>query len=253
MGQSDVLPGTSAAPLVTVMGAKEEAAGQHRLIAGDRFVIASCGCATCEAQVVLRAAPGVWFRVVLRVFEDHWRLDNLSTAVEVVCRNLEGSDQYLRIPARRSGVPVPFEFAVLEFRQFDRRAADSVTVIGHEAATVREGTCCGSGLDAVAAAGLRAGTLYMAVLEALCGDHDRSGIPPSSCAIAAELASRGLRLSRRAVDHHVDYLFGRFFPEFRDVRGSPGWKRTAVAAAAQRARSLGIDITRAEGPSAEES
>ncbi len=47
----------------------------------------------------------------IRVTDDHWQLTNHSTTHSCLVENPEGAGEYLRVPPRRVGAPIPFEFA----------------------------------------------------------------------------------------------------------------------------------------------
>lgn len=47
----------------------------------------------------------------IRVTEDHWQLSNFSATQSYLVENPEGAGEYLRVPPRRAGAPIPFEFA----------------------------------------------------------------------------------------------------------------------------------------------
>ena len=47
----------------------------------------------------------------IRVTDDHWQLSNLSTTQSYLVENPEGAGEYLRVPPRRAGAPIPFEFS----------------------------------------------------------------------------------------------------------------------------------------------
>ncbi|GAA2740270.1 hypothetical protein GCM10010440_06570 [Kitasatospora cinereorecta] len=43
--------------------------------------------------------------------DDHWQLSNLSNTHAYLVENPEGAGEYLRVPPRRVGAPIPFEFS----------------------------------------------------------------------------------------------------------------------------------------------
>ncbi len=47
----------------------------------------------------------------IRATDDHWQLTNHSTTHGYLVENPEGAGEYLRVPPRRVGAPIPFEFA----------------------------------------------------------------------------------------------------------------------------------------------
>lgn len=194
---------------------------------GASLTMGSCPCADCGLDVVLTCRPGAWVRCVVTAHGDHWRLDNLCTDVEGVVVDQENAAlQVNALPGRRQLV-VPFEFAELSFRLGPCQVSERVTVIGPEV-LVESGTACRSSLAPLAGAGLRHGTHYLAVLEELCRGIGERGVPPTSAAISEVLDRRGLQISPKAVDHHVDYLFQRLFPAQGETEGR-GYKRWALA------------------------
>ncbi len=126
--------------------------------------------------------------------------------------DLEDPGPRVTAPPGRRGLVVPFEFANLAFKLGPCVATGMLTVIGPE--LEREETpACRRGLAPLAGASLRPGTHHLAVLEELYAGVDAVGTPPSSKAVSQRLEVRGLTVSPKAVDHHVDYLFGRLFPK----------------------------------------
>lgn len=201
---------------------------------GSSVVIGSCSCVECGADLVLGARPGAWFRAVVTVCADHWRLDNLSLDAEAWLVDLENPELKVSAAPGRRQLVVPFEFADLSFRVGRCDAGDHVTVIGPEVtAEVPDG--CRLGAAALAAIDLRPGTTYLAVLETLCAGASASGFVPSSASVAQRLRERGLLITPKAVDHHVDYLFQRCFPG--QGGRARGWKRLALVSLFTRAAS----------------
>lgn len=203
------------------------------LAAGHSLRFGTCSCACCAVDVQLAADPGHWSLGVLAVHDDHWRLDNLTPCADLVVRDLEDSDQRLVISPGRVGVVVPFELALVGFS--GQGPSDMMTVFGHEPAVVDEPLrACAAFASRFSSLSLNPETGHVAVLRALCRDTGSEGLP-TSAQIAEKLTAAGTRMTRRAVDHHIDYLFQRLFPHHADSIGRRGWKRAAIVAAARRA------------------
>jgi hypothetical protein len=183
-------------------------------------------------DVQLAAGPGHWCLGSLDVHDDHWRLDNLTPCADLLVRDLEDPDQRLSIGPGRLGVVVPFELALVGFAGQD--PSDMMTVFAHEPTVIDEPVrACAAFSSRFSNLSLDPGTGHVAVLRMLCHE-DRSESLPSSAQIAEKLTAAGTQMTRRAVDHHINYLFQRLFPQHADSVGLPGWKRAAIVAAARR-------------------
>lgn len=215
--------------VVTIKG---PSAQQYDLGPGGSLVFGSCACSDCDVQIKVSPGRGQWLRGVLRVREDHWRLDNLSPDVDFVSCDLEDRRQRVLVPARRVDVVVPFELAAVCLGS----DGDEIVVFGHEPRVTRLAPCAREASD-VGRVRLTPGTVYMAVLEELCRIQDADRTVPTSASIALALRGRGIETSARAVDRHIDYLYRRFYPHDAEAGGPPrsGWKRRAVASAGTRA------------------
>lgn len=215
-------------PVLTVMRQAPGSPPQRIDVrAGTSLTMGSCPCADCGLDLVLACRPGAWVRCVVTAYGDHWRLDNLCTDVEGVVVDQE--NRVLQVNARpgRRQLVVPFEFSEVSFRLGPCQVSERVTVIGPEV-LVESGVACPSSLAPLVGAELRHGTHYLAVLEELCRGIGEGGVPPTSVAVSELLDRRGLTVSPKAVDHHVDYLFRRLFPSQGDNEGR-GYKRWALA------------------------
>ncbi|MFE8937991.1 MULTISPECIES: serine/threonine protein kinase [unclassified Streptomyces] len=146
----------------------------------------------------------------IRVTEDHWQLSNLSATQTYLVENPEGAGEYFRVPPRRAGAPVPFEFArvILPTRGsavgFQVFAPDHV-YLGATGTTglAGTGTLAGFSLDET--------STYFLVLVALCEPRlrDESTVAVATTPrIVERLRSRPgcERLTARAVNSHIDYL-----------------------------------------------
>ncbi|MFV2117358.1 serine/threonine protein kinase [Streptomyces sp. Act-28] len=146
----------------------------------------------------------------IRVTEDHWQLTNFSATQSYLVENPEGAGEYLRVPPRRSGAPIPFEFArvVLPTRgstvSFQVFAPDHVYLDATDPSSAwGTGTLTAYSLDETAT--------YFLVLVALCEPRlrDESAVSvPTTPQIAERIGTRpGLtHLTPRAVSAHIDYL-----------------------------------------------
>ncbi|WP_282701348.1 serine/threonine protein kinase [Streptomyces sp. CC219B] len=147
----------------------------------------------------------------VRVRDDHWLLSNFSATQSYLVENPEGAGEYLRVPPRRVGAPVPFEFAriVLPTRgtgvSFQVFAPDHVyrDPDGPEGGVRGTQTLTAYSLDETAT--------YFLVLVALCEPRlrDESALAvPTTPEIVERLRAhpRYAQLTARAVSAHIDYL-----------------------------------------------
>ncbi|MEU2079492.1 serine/threonine protein kinase [Streptomyces sp. NPDC013489] len=147
----------------------------------------------------------------IRVTQDHWQLTNHSAGHSYLVENPEGAGEYLRIPPRRVGAPIPFEFSrvVLPTRgdatvSFQVFAPDHV-FLDPEAMDVPWGN------STVTAYSLDETATYFLVLVALCEprlrDQSRVAVPttPQIVERLREHVTCGT-LTARAVSSHIDYL-----------------------------------------------
>lgn len=204
----------------------------ERLRAGDILRFGTCACQRCAIDVRLEAGPGDWCLGTLQVRDDHWRLANLTPCADLLVHDLEDPTQRLSIGPGRIGVVVPFELARVGFAGHD--PGEMMTVFAHEPIVIDEPVrACAAFAARFSNLALNPEAGYVAVLYALCRDSSTERLP-TSAQIAEKLAAAGTKMTQRAVDHHIDYLFRRLFPHHADLVGRPGWKRAAVAAAARR-------------------
>ncbi|MGI5335906.1 serine/threonine protein kinase [Streptomyces sp. CA-181903] len=188
----------------------------------------------CGDAVTLRLAPGevarfgrgsptvpVELRLVdaaisrlageIRVTDDHWQLSNHSTTHSYLVENPEGAGEYLRVPPRRAGAPIPFEFSrvVLPTRG---SATVSFQVYAPDHVYLDPGGMGGPwGSRTVTAYSLDETATYFLVLVALCEPRLRDVSPvavPTTPQIVERLAGHPAcpRLTARAVSSHIDYL-----------------------------------------------
>ncbi|WP_455353154.1 serine/threonine protein kinase [Streptomyces sp. SYSU K217416] len=175
----------------------------------------------------------------IRVTEDHWQLSNYSTTHSYLVENPEGAGEYLRIPPRRSGAPIPFEFArvVLPTRgagvSFQVFAPDHVYVDG-------DGPQSPWGTRTLTAFSLDETSTYFLVLVALCEPRlrDESAVAvPTTPQVVDRLRNHAgfARLTARAVSSHIDYLAAEKLRVHEPEQGTRlHGKREAVVAVALR-------------------
>lgn len=147
----------------------------------------------------------------IRVADDHWQLSNHSTTQSYLVENPEGAGEYLRVPPRRAGAPIPFEFSrvVLPTRgsatvAFQVFAPDHVYLDP-------DSMGAGWGSRTVTAYSLDETAMYFLVLVALCEPRLRDESPlavPTTPQIVERLKglAAGAGLTGRAVSSHIDYL-----------------------------------------------
>ncbi|MFF7446601.1 MULTISPECIES: serine/threonine protein kinase [unclassified Streptomyces] len=147
----------------------------------------------------------------IRVSGDHWLLSNFSSTQSYLVENPEGAGEYLRVPPRRVGVPIPFEFArvVLPTRgsgvSFQVFAPDHVYLDPEGADEGRRGT------RTLTAYSLDETATYFLVLVALCEPRlrDESALAvPTTPEIVERLRAHPqcAQLTTRAVSAQIDYL-----------------------------------------------
>ncbi|MEV5508597.1 serine/threonine protein kinase [Streptomyces orinoci] len=181
-----------------------------RLGAGET---ARFGRGSATTPVELRLIDAAISRLAgeIRVTEDHWQLSNHSTTQSYLVENPEGAGEYLRVPPRRAGAPIPFEFSrvvlptrrdtTVAFQVFapDHLYMDPDAVGGHR------------GTRTVTAYSLDETAIYFLVLVALCEPRLRDESPlavPTTPQIVERLRAHPAcaRLTARAVSSHIDYL-----------------------------------------------
>lgn len=201
------------------------------------------GCCSCRPWDIAVAADGFGHVVgAVTACSDHWRVDNLSRSTALLIEDLEDPQQFIRVPGARRGVVIPFELAQIAVAGPGRPPL--LTVFGPEPAVIPDpGSGCPAEVDEGQARHLLdPETRYFAVLRALCESQLAGpGHPvPTSEAIARRLAECGVRLSPRAVDHHIDYLVQRL--HLSPVAGSVqrSWKKEVLASVALRQGLLDI-------------
>ncbi|MFC9246178.1 serine/threonine protein kinase [Streptomyces sp. NPDC057136] len=181
-----------------------------RLGPGER---ARFGRGSSTMPVELRLADAAISRLAgeIRATEDHWQLSNHSTTHSYLVENPEGAGEYLRVPPRRAGAPIPFEFSrvVLPTRH-DTTVSFQVFAPDHAYMDLQ-----GAGgpweSRTVTAYSLDETATYFLVLVALCEPWLRDQSPvavPTTPQVVERLRSHAAcaRLTPRAVTSHIDYL-----------------------------------------------
>lgn len=181
-----------------------------RLGPGQR---ARFGRGSSSMPVELRLADAAISRLAgeIRATDDHWQLSNHSTTHSYLVENPEGAGEYLRVPPRRAGAPIPFEFSrvVLPTRRdttvfFQVFAPDHIYLDPRGMGGLGESrTLTAYSLDETAT--------YFLVLVALCEPwlRDRSPVAvPTTPQVVERLRGHAacVRLTARAVSSHIDYL-----------------------------------------------
>ncbi|MEU3352930.1 serine/threonine protein kinase [Streptomyces sp. NPDC037389] len=175
--------------------------------------VARFGRGSATTPVELRLVDEAISRLAgeIRVTDDHWQLSNHSATQSYLVENPEGAGEYLRVPPRRAGAPIPFEFSrvVLPTRggatvAFQVFAPDHVYLDPDDTGGPWEGrTVTAYSLDETAT--------YFLVLVALCEPRLRDESPvavPTTPQIVERLRGHAAcaRLTPRAVSSHIDYL-----------------------------------------------
>ncbi|UYM07632.1 FHA domain-containing protein [Solicola gregarius] len=141
----------------------------------------------------------------IRAVADYWLLTNAS-AVTYVVENLEGAGEHVKIPPGRADAPVPFELSRLLI-PVDAGTYDLHVYAPQHAYLAGDPTVAGD--TTVRPFVLDETSKYFRVLVALCEPRlrDPSSVAiPSSDDVARRLAPTGERMSRSAVDYHINYL-----------------------------------------------
>ncbi|MET9607826.1 serine/threonine protein kinase [Streptomyces sp. NPDC006512] len=181
-----------------------------RLGPGER---ARFGRGSSTRPVELRLADAAISRLAgeIRVTDDHWQLSNHSTTHSYLVENPEGAGEYLRVPPRRAGAPIPFEFSrvVLPTRR-DTTVSFQVFAPDHVYLDP-PGTGGPWESRTVTAYSLDETATYFLVLVALCEPWLRDQSPvavPTTPQVVERLRGHTAyaRLTPRAVSSHIDYL-----------------------------------------------
>ncbi|MEU9237197.1 serine/threonine protein kinase [Streptomyces subrutilus] len=182
-----------------------------RLGPGQR---ARFGRGSSTTPVELRFADATVSRLAgeIHATDDHWQLSNFSATHSYLVQNPEGAGEYLRVPPRRAGAPIPFEFSrvVLPSRR-DTPVFFQVFAPDHVYLDPR--AMVGSGESrTLTAYSLDETATYFLVLVALCEPWLRDDRWPVAVPTTPQIVERlrghaaCARLTARAVSSHIDYL-----------------------------------------------
>ncbi|MGI5482634.1 serine/threonine protein kinase [Streptomyces lavendofoliae] len=173
--------------------------------------VARFGRGSASTPVELRLADPAVSRLAgeIRVTDDHWQLSNLSTGQTYLVENPEGAGEYFRVPPRRAGAPIPFEFARVVLPT--RGSAVSFQVFAPDHVYMDPDGMDGWGTRTLTAFSLDETATYFLVLVALCEPRlrDESAVAVATTPqIVDRLRSHPEcgRLTARAVSSHIDYL-----------------------------------------------
>ncbi|KAA0929771.1 serine/threonine protein kinase [Streptomyces apricus] len=143
------------------------------------------------------------------VAQDHWQLTNYSTTHSYLVENPEGAGEYLRVPPRRAGAPIPFEFARVVLPT--RGSTVSFQVFAPDHVYLDADDFGGRGTRTLNAYSLDETATYFLVLVALCEPRlrDESAVSvPTTPQVVERISTHPAltRLTARAVNAHIDYL-----------------------------------------------
>ena len=142
--------------------------------------------------------------------EDYWLLSNYSRQQTYVVENPEGAGEYVKVPPRRLGAPIPFEFARVVLPVTDGFVHFKVFAPSHTYAEEADPGRLG-GERTTSAFCMDETAKYFLILVALCEprlrDSSTVALPtvPEVVDRLRPLPSCGA-LSRAAVNYHIDYL-----------------------------------------------
>ncbi|MEU3874102.1 MULTISPECIES: serine/threonine protein kinase [Streptomyces] len=174
--------------------------------------VARFGRGSATVPVELRLVDEAISRLAgeIRVTDDHWQLSNFSTTQSYLVENPEGAGEYLRVPPRRAGAPIPFEFSRVVLPTRENAVAFQVFAPDH---VYLDPDAAGGpwGTRTLTAYSLDETATYFLVLVALCEPRLRDESPvavPTTPQIVERLRGHAAcdRLTARAVSSHIDYL-----------------------------------------------
>lgn len=179
--------------------------GLYELRPGDRLRF---GRGAPDADIDLRVpAAGVSRHAgQIHAERDYWLLTNASATSTYVIENLEGAGEHIKVGPGRIEAPIPFELSRLVLPTRDEPYALNVYAPQHGYLDPRAPS---GGAATERPFSLDESAKYFLVLVALCEPRLREPatvrIPPSD-EVADRLSSSTMRMSRSAVDYHIDYL-----------------------------------------------
>lgn len=226
--------------LIQVPGSAAEAGIQKRELAPGGVATFGRGAPGTAVDVVV-ADPAV-SRLAgrIRAVEDYWTLTNLSRNITYVVENPEGGGEFVKVPPRRIGAPVPFEFSRVLLP--GERGQAWFLVFAPEQAFTDTGALM-TGDETATAYPLDETAKYFQVLVALCEQRLRD---PASAAVPSlpQLLQRlpAGAFTRSSLGFHIEYLAReKLRVREPDEPGRADWQRSALVALALR-----FDLVRAE-------
>jgi len=172
-------------------------------------------------------------------FEGYWLMANASASSTYCVENLEGAGEYVKVPARRGEIPIPFELSRVLLTVGG--GANSFTVYAAERTDADVAPSApGDPLPL-----LDEKSRYFMVLVCLCEPRLRdcgTAAVATPAQVSQRLAGFGddRALSRSAVNYHIDYLTEKLGIE-TPAGMARTWKRETLAALA-----LKFDLVRPE-------
>lgn len=219
-GHAEARPEVASAEWKAIEGADREVS---RLNCGDAVRFGFCRCGRCAVDIRV-PLPGVSGEI--RTDDAVCWLANTSAHVTLSLWDLEDPAQRLRLEPNRPPLPIPFELAEIAVAGLEHRPF--VTVFGPDpvARAALPAPCRpGRGIR------LDRSSRYYAVLSVLCAARmtSTSVTLPTSPEVAHILNDRGIPITSRAVDHHVDYLVRLLrLDDLKGAHRGSAWKREAV-------------------------
>ena len=222
-------------PVISVQLVSDSSVVRH-LAPETQLDFGSCRCDGCRYDLVLPGTPAAVVGCI-SAGTDHWRLVNYGRE-DLVVTDLERPHDMITIRAGRLAV-IPFELSRVSTAEHPL-----LTVFGPEPTSPPPPpTGCPALAEHRSQHLLDPTTTYFAVLVALCeprlrpASSARSTTPPplpTSAEIAHRLRQRGLSLSARAVDSHIDYLLDklRLRPPTGAGAARRNWRKETLATAA---------------------
>lgn len=224
-------------------GGADPRVGLHELEPG-RVLRFGRGAPDAAVDMVI-ASPGVSrYAGEIRAVDNYWLLTNCSRNSTYVVENLEGAGEHVKVSPRRVDAPILFELARILLPMQGGTYPLHVYAPQH-AFLEQEGPRHGDATTRPFS--LDESSKYFQVLVALCEPRlrDSSSLQiPSSDHVADRLATGESRVTRSAVDYHIDYLAETKLRIKRPGQGSGErleWKRESLVALALR-----FDLVREE-------
>jgi hypothetical protein len=176
----------------------------------------------------------------IHAVEDYWTISNLSRDTTYVVENPEGGGEFVKVPPRRIGAPVPFEFSRVVLPA--ERGPASFLVFAPEHAFTDTGGLV-TGEETATAYPLDETAKYFQVLVALCEPRLRepsSTVLPNVPQLLERLPEGAF--TRSSIGFHIEYL-ARDKLRVREPSqpGRADWQRSALVALALR-----FDLVREE-------